>query len=184
MEAYQPLIQPLIKILVIVLVIVIIKKWFDLLKDKFRTQQNYSSIGNIDLEDTYSQKKYFFSLSELKMYYLLRDFFLKEYHAKYAVFPKVRMFDIIKVNTYNHTDKDKIAKKHVDFLIVDQTNHCNMVLAIELNWPSHETDKNIERDEFVSEVYASIGLEFTTFLNDDLNNKEYVLNKLRWILNK
>jgi very-short-patch-repair endonuclease len=89
------------------------------------------------------------------------------------------MFDLIKVNTYNHADKDRIAKKHIDYLIVDQNNHCNMTLAIELNGPSHETEKSIERDEFVSGIYASIGLNFITFQNEDLENKEGILNVLR-----
>lgn len=121
-------------------------------------------------------KQYFFSYSELELYKVLSGFLSKQY----AIFPKVRLLDL--ADTKYKINFNKIAQKHVDFLIVDQTSQCTPVLAIELNGDSHETEHMQERDKFVWEFFDMIQVPLLMIWNDELKNIDSVIEKIKEFL--
>ena len=118
----------------------------------------------------YALKEYFFSYSELTFFQNLLYVLKAKWWDKYLVFPKVRLADIMETTDWKKWIT-RIWSKHVDFLIVDKENHADMMLAIELNWPSHWSKKQEASDDFKIEVFDDIGLPLIYFDNNQANNK-------------
>jgi hypothetical protein len=82
---------------------------------------------------------------------------------KFIVLSKVRIEDFVKVPEkdldYGERQgmRGRIKSRHVDFLICDRAD-TKPLLAIELDGHSHFGAKSQARDEFVNELYKSIGL--------------------------
>ena len=73
---------------------------------------------------------------------------------------KVRLADIAKIENGCKNFQywfNKIRSKHVDFLLCKRENG-KPILAIELDDYTHNQKSRKERDEFVNQVYESIGL--------------------------
>lgn len=106
----------------------------------------------------YKQKQNFFSRSEQQF---LNSLNASIDHHKFVVFPKVRLADFIEVTASGDEYQswwNKIRSKHIDFLIwnVEQSK---IVLAIELDGKSHDSEKMQTRDEFVGKLYETVGLK-------------------------
>ena len=78
-----------------------------------------------------------------------------------ALFSKVNLGDLFypKTGEYgqNQAYRNKIARKHVDFLLCDRES-LRPLLAIELDDSSHNRPDRQARDEFVDGVFAAAGL--------------------------
>src|SRR6266498_1995983 len=97
--------------------------------------------------------------------YRLRDDFLSPaefsfykvfssiYGAQLTVQSKVRLADVFFIarRNENHAFFNRIAQKHLDFLICDSVT-MKPVLGIELDDASHQRDDRQERDRFLEEV--------------------------------
>lgn len=158
-------------ILAVALFVKLLEFWKTFLQEKKAYKLNSYS---------FSRKQYFFSYSELELYRMLSEFLAKKYPGKYDVFPKVRLLDL--ADTKYKNNFYKIAQKHVDFLIVDQTKHCTPIVGIELNGNSHDTEEMKERDEFVGEFFEIIQIPLLTIQNDDVKNVDSVIGKINEFL--
>ncbi|MGB9692179.1 MAG: DUF2726 domain-containing protein [Candidatus Sumerlaeaceae bacterium] len=107
------------------------------------------------LELPYCVTDSFLSDGELEFIYLLEKVLPQEL----AVVPKVRLADIFFVKTQRDHYKyfNKIAMKHVDFLIVRRPRW-HPVFAVELDDSSHSRESRERRDLFVDNVFGSAGL--------------------------
>lgn len=136
----------------------------------------------------YRQKQYFFSYSELQFFYIIHNFLKQKFWNKYWIFPKVRLADIFEPNYRNQSLLNKIWSKHIDFLIVDYTNHCKPILWIELNWPSHFRKEVIKNDYFKKEIFEKTGLPLVCFQNNDIKDPAFIestlSSKYLWNINK
>ena len=74
------------------------------------------------------------------------------------VCPKVRLEDIIFVTEkkYREQYRGYIKSRHVDFVLLDKA--CNTVAAIELDDPSHNTEKAMKTDQFKNELFYKVGI--------------------------
>ena len=73
---------------------------------------------------------------------------------------KLRLADIVGVapGQENYMSYfNRIKAKHTDFVICDPET-MEVILAIELDDPSHEREERIERDAFVDKVYEAAGI--------------------------
>lgn len=97
----------------------------------------------------------FLSPAELSFYRVLR-FAVKE---QAIVFAKVNLADIFFVvrPNENQSHRNKIDRKHVDFLICNAETMKPLV-GLELDDKSHEQPKRVERDEFVDAVFEAADL--------------------------
>lgn len=77
-----------------------------------------------------------------------------------AIFPKVRLADIIEPKNHDSTWQthfNKICSKHVDFLLCD-TKTYTPKLIIELDDKSHDRTDRQERDAFVDQALGQAGI--------------------------
>lgn len=77
------------------------------------------------------------------------------------MFPKVRLGDFIEVDHYdrrNRTWWNKIRAKYVDYLIWTLVEN-KIVLAIELDGNSHNSQVIQERNDFVNGLYEKVGVK-------------------------
>lgn len=104
----------------------------------------------------YEKAKFLLSENEKQAYYALLPI-AEEYG--FTVCPKVRLADIVLVEKGTEEYMkwfNKIKAKHVDMVLCDK--ELNIVLAVEVDDPSHDRADRIERDEFVDKIYDKIGL--------------------------
>jgi hypothetical protein len=80
--------------------------------------------------------------------------------SKYYIFPQVSLASLVYVEKDTgayQTWHNKIDRKSVDFVLFDRST-ISPVLAIELDDSSHEREDRQERDIFVDNVLAKVGL--------------------------
>lgn len=97
----------------------------------------------------------FLSPSELSFYRVLSSLI----GTRFIIQSKVRLADIFFVARPNEnaTYFNKIAQKHLDFLLCDTTT-MKPIFGVELDDSSHQRTNRQERDEFVSRVFETAGL--------------------------
>jgi len=97
----------------------------------------------------------FLSAAELSFYHVLKSV-VKD---RAVVLAKVNLADIFFVAKPNENQsyRNKIDRKHVDFLCCDPSTMTPLV-GIELNDSSHYRSDRVERDQFVTQVFEVAGL--------------------------
>lgn len=85
---------------------------------------------------------------------------------QYRVFGKVRIADLVTINaglsrSAHQGALNRIASKHVDF-VVCTAQDMKIICAIELNDSSHSQRKRRQRDDFVAQVFTTVGLPLLT----------------------
>ena len=103
----------------------------------------------------YRQRDDFLSAAELSFYRVLT----LGLDGTYLVCPKVNLADIFFVSGSNKKQsyKNKIDRKHVDFLLCDPTS-MTPILGVELDDESHGRRDRQDRDQFVDQVFEVAGL--------------------------
>lgn len=94
------------------------------------------------------------------------------------IFPKVRLEDFIKVvATENYNGyRNRIKSRHIDFLLCDR--NLNIIAAIELDDPSHNTEQAMIVDKFKNNLYNTVGIRLYRIKTD-----EYYPDRIDEILN-
>ncbi len=106
----------------------------------------------------YRAKKYFFTKTEQEFVRILNESLDSQ---RYTIFPKVRLADIVEVTATGQEYQaalNRIKSKHVDFLVWDMVES-KVALVIELDGKSHNSEKMIERDDFVNKLYEQVGIK-------------------------
>jgi hypothetical protein len=108
-----------------------------------------------DSQLPYRQRDDFLSAAELSFYRVLRQ----SIGDQAVVFCKVNLADIffVALPNENQSYRNKIDRKHVDFLVCDPTT-LRPRLGIELDDASHGRRDRQQRDEFVDAVFSVAGL--------------------------
>jgi hypothetical protein len=98
----------------------------------------------------------FLSRAEMSFYHVLKS----AVDTQAVICPKVRLGDIFYVSQRNNNFQyiNRIAQKHVDFLLCDPTT-MRPLLGVELDDSSHNQPKRRERDAFVDAVFEVAGLK-------------------------
>ena len=100
-------------------------------------------------------KDHFLSASEISFYHVMRG----TLSADVTICIKPRLGDILFVRQphQNHTARNQINQKHVDFLLCE-TLTMKPRLVVELDDSSHHQKKRQDRDEFVDAALKAAGL--------------------------
>lgn len=109
----------------------------------------------IDYKDSYEAKERLLSKPEN----LFRNI-LKTGLPGHEIFANVRLADIVKVQHKHRRNKWlfwNIAQYHIDFLVCDKET--NIIAAIELDDPSHDTDDGERRDAKKDECLNAVGIK-------------------------
>lgn len=135
----------------------------------------------------YIKKLFFFTVSERRFYDQLHRILKEDYHWRYKVFANVRLWDIIDVHKDDikkRTYENKIARRHIDFVLVDKSDYYRPILAIELNWSSHDNDESKGKDNYKLEVLKEAGIPLVFFKNGDDMKLELIKERISLILRK
>lgn len=77
------------------------------------------------------------------------------------IFPNVRLWDILKVSSFDRKDKtiheNKIRAKHIDFTLCEKETH-KIIGCIELDDKTHSSQQAIKNDSLKDEAFESAGL--------------------------
>lgn len=146
---------------IVVIFIVIITIMAEKIKNATKNNDNEvveeetTNITNISYP--YHQK-YLLSQNEYKFYKNLQTI-ADKYNLQ--ILPKVRIWDIIEVNTgLNNSERtsaqNKIKSKHFDFVLTD--NNLYIKCVIELDDSSHSSEKAKDSDEFKNKLCETVNL--------------------------
>jgi hypothetical protein len=96
--------------------------------------------------------------------------------------PKVRLADLVDCRWGNRKAFQRIAAKHVDFVLADPDT-CRILLAIELDDRSHLRKDRRQRDRFLNDALASAGIPLlrvrTSRRYDQRDLREAIHDRLR-----
>lgn len=121
------------------------------------------------------KKSFLFSKAEYNFYWKLKEYADKN---SMTIFSKMRILDIIEVTSKDKSEqqtyKNKISKKHVDFLLCDKQLHTKLI--IELDDYTHEREDRKERDFFVDKAFESAGINII-HIKGNYDNLESIINE-------
>lgn len=119
-------------------------------------QQNVDSFQHIQEKLPYYLKDSVFSYHESILYEILDEFCRKN---NLVILSKIRIADFVQPMKQRNFYQwfNRISAKHVDFLICQPKTY-KPLLAIELDDYTHNYKSRKERDEFINQVYSSVGL--------------------------
>jgi len=127
-------------------------------KEQKERQEETKRVKESDIEFPYKRTE-LLTNAEKQLYYFMRNYLDKK--ESIVIFPKVRLADIIDVDTkitLNRKPFYKISSKHVDFLICDY-NTLDIICVVELDDYTHDTEENRQRDLFVMEALYNVGIQ-------------------------
>lgn len=108
----------------------------------------------------------FFTHSEKQFYKNLKEVLYKLFQYKYEIYPKTRLNDIFDTKY----SKDWFMQSHTDFLIVDREQNFKPVLAIEVDWNSHNNRWQKKSDKFKDKVFNEAKLPLVRIKNEQSND--------------
>lgn len=127
----------------------------------------------------YGKREKFLSDGELRFYHILKPLVPSDH----TLITKVRLSDLFFVHRphENRGARNKIDRKHVDFLICKDTT-MTPVLAIELDDSSHQRKDRAERDAFVDQVFQAAALPLLHIKVVQNYNPTEIQNKIHALL--
>ena len=148
----------------------------------FRTLTNlienllYNNNFNDDKKlKTIYKKKNFMSNAEYEFYNKL-----KSLEPEYKVIPQLNLASIINKENNNKYYTDLF--RNIDFAIFD-SKEINVLLLIELNDVTHKLKKRKSRDFKIKKICKAAGIPLIYFYTKYPNEKEYVINRIKRIIN-
>jgi len=115
----------------------------------------------------YTRANNIFTESELRFYKLLKEAITDTE----TILAKVRMEDVICVSKHVYDKKkawglrSRIKSRHLDFVVCDQHTG-QILLAVELDDPTHLQKRRRERDEFVNAAFEAAGVPLLHYWSD------------------
>lgn len=157
-------------IIIIILVIIITKLEKKLNNNIVNEQKCENSID--DYKKKYEKSEYLLTKNELKFYRILKQITNK---LGYSLFCQVALYEIVKNKELK--DFNKIKSKSIDFVITQE--NCKILLCIELDDPTHEQRKRIERDNFINQLFKDLDIKLLRIPIQNFYNMEELENKIK-----
>ena len=128
--------------------------------ERYKKEQKakIQELSNIDINFPY-KKAQLLTDAELQLFNFMKNNLCQI--DKLEIFAKVRLADIVQVDTRVTTDKKflwKITNKHVDYLICKKDT-LDIICAVELDDYTHENDAAKEKDMFIMQVLDAAGIK-------------------------
>ena len=106
---------------------------------------------------------------------------IKCLEPEYKIIPQVSLASIISKENNNKYYTDLF--RNIDFAIFD-ANFQEVLLLIELNDETHNLKKRKRRDIKIKKICNAAGIQVLFFYTKYPNEKDYVINRIRNIINK
>ena len=157
--------------LILIDVLIIIRALTNLI-DNLLYNNNFNNEQKLK---TIYKKKSFMTNAEYEFYNKL-----KSLEPEYKIIPQLNLASIINKENNNKYYTDLF--RNIDFAIFDNKLK-NVLLLIELNDGTHQLKKRKARDFKVKKICKAAGIPLIYFYTKYPNEKEYVINRIKEIIN-
>ena len=156
------------------IVIIILVGIITYLEKKIQTNNSTDEviIKSNNYKEDYEKKEYLLTPTELKFYKLLKTI---TDELNYTLFTQIALYEI--VNCKNFKNFNKIKSKSIDFVITEK--NCKIKLCIELDDKTHNTNKRIERDTFINDMFKEIDIKLLRIPVQNFYNLEELKQKIQ-----
>ena len=156
---------------ILIAVLIIIRALTNLI-DNLLYNNNFNNEQKLK---TIYKKKSFMTNAEYEFYNKL-----KSLEPEYKIIPQLNLASIINKENNNKYYTDLF--RNIDFAIFDNKLK-NVLLLIELNDGTHQLKKRKARDFKVKKICKAAGIPLIYFYTKYPNEKEYVINRIKEIIN-
>ncbi len=157
-----------------IVIIIILVGIITYLEKKIQTNNSTDEvmIKNNNYKEDYEKKEYLLTPTELKFYKLLKKI---TDELNYTLFTQIALYEI--VNCKNFKNFNKIKSKSIDFVITEK--NCKIKLCIELDDKTHNTNKRIERDTFINDMFKELDIKLLRISVQNFYNLEELKQKIQ-----
>lgn len=157
-----------------IVIIIILVGIITYLEKKIQTNNSTDEvmIKNNNYKEDYEKKEYLLTPTELKFYKLLKTI---TDELNYTLFTQIALYEI--VNCKNLKNFNKIKSKSIDFVITEK--NCKIKLCIELDDKTHNTNKRIERDNFINNMFKELDIKLLRIPVQNFYNLEELKQKIQ-----
>ncbi len=135
------------------------------------TRQDKDDTKNFDY--TQYKKSFLLTLNEKSCYQKIKA--VTDKHGLW-LFAKVRMLDVVAPTNKNYAYINKINKKHIDFVILNQKGYT--ICAIEIDDASHNKDSAKKNDNVKNQILSNVGIPLLRYYNTTIDKFELDLMPL------
>ena len=157
-----------------IVIIIILVGIITYLEKKIQTNNSTDEviIKSNNYKEDYEKKEYLLTPTELKFYKLLKTI---TDELNYTLFTQIALYEI--VNCKNFKNFNKIKSKSIDFVITEK--NCKIKSCIELDDKTHNTNKRIERDTFINDMFKEIDIKLLRIPVQNFYNLEELKQKIQ-----
>lgn len=157
-----------------IVIIIILIGIITYLEKKIQTNNSTDEviIKSNNYKEDYEKKEYLLTPTELKFYKLLKTI---TDELNYTLFTQIALYEII--NCKNFKNFNKIKSKSIDFVITEK--NCKIKLCIELDDKTHNTNKRIERDTFINDMFKELDIKLLRIPVQNFYNLEELKQKIQ-----
>ncbi len=157
-----------------IVIIIILVGIITYLEKKIQTNNSTNEviIKSNNYKEDYEKKEYLLTPTELKFYKLLKTI---TDELNYTLFTQIALYEI--VNCKNFKNFNKIKSKSIDFIITEK--NCKIKLCIELDDKTHNTNKRIERDTFINDMFKELDIKLLRIPVQNFYNLEELKQKIQ-----
>lgn len=157
-----------------IVIIIILVSIITYLEKKIQTNNSTDEviIKSNNYKEDYEKKEYLLTPTELKFYKLLKTI---TDELNYTLFTQIALYEI--VNCKNFKNFNKIKSKSIDFVITEK--NCKIKLCIELDDKTHNTNKRIERDTFINDMFKELDIKLLRIPVQNFYNLEELKQKIQ-----
>lgn len=157
-----------------IVIIIILVGIITYLEKKIQTNNSTDEviIKSNNYKEDYEKKEYLLTPTELKFYKLLKTI---TDELNYTLFTQIALYEI--VNCKNFKNFNKIKSKSIDFVITEK--NCKIKLCIELDDKTHNTNKRIERDTFINDMFKELDIKLLRISVQNFYNLEELKQKIQ-----
>lgn len=157
-----------------IVIIIILVGIITYLEKKIQTNNSTDEviIKSNNYKEDYEKKEYLLTPTELKFYKLLKTI---TDELNYTLFTQIALYEI--VNCKNYKNFNKIKSKSIDFVITEK--NCKIKLCIELDDKTHNTNKRIERDTFINDMFKELDIKLLRVPVQSFYNLEELKQKIQ-----
>lgn len=157
-----------------IVIIIILVGIITYLEKKIQTNNSTDEviIKSNNYKEDYEKKEYLLTPTELKFYKLLKTI---TDELNYTLFTQIALYEI--VNCKKFKNFNKIKSKSIDFVITEK--NCKIKLCIELDDKTHNTNKRMERDNFINNMFKELDIKLLRIPVQNFYNLEELKQKIQ-----
>lgn len=154
-------------ILIFIILVLILEKLLN--QNTNENKENMTNLSN------YVKKDYVMTQTELIFYRELKKVTDK---LELSIFPQVNLERIINTKDNKASARNRIKSRSIDYTIVNNKN-CKVICCIELDDYTHNYKNRTQRDNFINELFSSVGIKLHRIKVNNYYNIEELENKIK-----